>query len=562
MVAKHKSSLLLTLGAAGLLIGGGIAAYWILSQRNRLPEALPVGANLIPQDALVTVSVSTDPALWQNLRELGTKATQAELDRELSQLRDQFLTSNGYNYQQDIQPWVGKEVTVAVLPQPTPTLSTAPQQLAAANQQSMIAVLPIADPARAKQLLEPNSLKQNKWTERTYKGVKIEQSQGSSDTTYSATVLDGQFLVLTNSPKAVEEAIDTEKSENSIATTPGFTAALDKIHLPQPFAQLYLNIPATTKFIAANSGQSIFPQTLTQLQENQGLATTVTLKPEGIELQSISWLQPNSNSKRLVENKAGGMPSRLPADTLMMLSGGDLQQLCQDYLLSSSNPKAPITPDNLRAGVNSVTGLDLDRDFLSWMKGEYSLSLIPSAPKANDPNNFALALGLMVQTSDRAQAEKTFQQLDQLMSSRYQFHVQQAQIGGQPVVNWIAPYGTLTATHGWLDGNVAFLTVGAPVANQIIPQPGKTSLANSASFQKTVPLQPSPNNGQLYIDMDRLLKTFPGIQSLQSPYIDAIRSIGVTTAVSDERSIRYNAFISLKNSSESNPLPSPVVPSP
>ncbi|MBV8887863.1 MAG: DUF3352 domain-containing protein [Chroococcidiopsidaceae cyanobacterium CP_BM_RX_35] len=314
--------------------------------------------------------------------------------------------------------------------------------------------------------------------------------------------------------------------------------------------------------MATNSGQTIFPQTLTQLQENQGLATTVNLKPQGIELQSISWLQPNSTSKHLVENKAGGMPNRLPADTLMMLSGGNLQQLWQDYLLSSSNSKAPITSDNLRAGVNSLTGLDLDQDFLSWMKGEFSLSLIPSAPKANASNNFALALGLMVQTSDRTQAEKTFQQLDQLMSSRYQFHVQQGQIGGQPVVNWIAPYGTLTATHGWLDGNVAFLTVGAPVADQILPQPGTTTLASSALFQKTVPPQPSPNNGQIFIDVDRLLKTFPGIQSLQQPYIDAIRSIGVTTAVSDEHSIRYNAFVSLKNTGEPNPLPSPTTPSP
>ncbi|MBV9388737.1 MAG: DUF3352 domain-containing protein [Chroococcidiopsidaceae cyanobacterium CP_BM_ER_R8_30] len=556
MIAKHKSSLLLTLSVTGLLIGGGIVAYWVLSQRNSSPQALPMGANIIPQDALVTVSISTDPAKWEHLREFGTKATQAELDRELTQLREQFLTNNGYDYQEDVQPWVGQEVTLAVLPQPAPTPGTVPPP-PGTSQQSVMAVLPIADPVRAKQLLEdPKPLKQSQWTKRTYKGVQIEQSQGASD--YSATVLDGRFLVVTNNPKAVEQAIDTDKSGTSIATTPGFTAALEQIQASQPFAQLYLNIPAAVRFMAANSGQSIFPQTLTQLQENQGLATTVTLKQEGIELQSISWLQPNSSQKHLVENNAGGMPSRFPADTLMMLSGGDLQQLWQDYFLSSSNSKAPIAPANLQAGVNSLTGLDLDRDFLSWMKGPFSLSLIPSAPKANVPNNFALALGLMVQTNDRAQAEKTFQKLDQLMSSRYQFNVQPAKINGQPVVKWVAPYGTLTATHGWLDGNVAFLTVGAPIAEQIVPNPGTNTLASSALFQKTVPPQPNPNNGQVFIDMDRLLKTFPGIQSLQQPYIDAIRSIGITTAVSDERSIHYNAFVSLKNAGEPDPLPSPT----
>jgi hypothetical protein len=555
MIAKNKSSLLLTLGAAGLLISGGVIAYWILTQRSELPEALPVGANVIPQNALLTISVSTEPAQWQHLREFGTKTTQAELDRELVQLRDRFLTSNGYNYQQDIQPWVGKEVTLAFLPQPNPpTPNAAPPP--------MVMVLPIANPVRAKQLLEnPKPLKQSKWIERTYKGVQIEQSQGLPDANYSATVLDGRFLVLADNPKTTEQAIDTYKGGASIAATPGYTQALGKIQASQPFAQLYLNIPAAAKFAAMNSGQTVFPQ-MTQIQDNQGLATTMTLESEGIGFKSISWLQPNSSQKHVVENKAGKMASRLPADTLTMLSGGDLQQLWQDYVLSSSsNPGVPTSPDNLRAGLNSLTGLDLDRNLLSWMGGEFSLSLIPSAPKAGDSDNFALALGLMVQTSDRSQAEKTFQQLDQIMSSRYQFQVQKTQVAGQPVVNWTAPYGTLTATHGWLDGDVAFLTVGAPVTDQIVPKPG-TSLASTGQFQKTVPSAPSPNNGQIFLDVERLLKTFPLPQlSLeQQTFVEAIRSIGITTAVDDERTILYNMFVSLKKVNEPEPLPSPRMP--
>jgi len=37
------------------------------------------------------------------------------------------------------------------------------------------------------------------------------------------------------------------------------------------------------------------------------------------------------------------------------------------------------------------------------------------------------------------------------MSRQYQFRLQKAEVKGQPVVNWIAPAGTLTATHGWLE---------------------------------------------------------------------------------------------------------------
>lgn len=550
-MTKKKPSLLLTLGAAGLLIGGGVAAYWVLNQRNGLPGNMPVAANIIPQDAVLTLSVSTDQGQWQQLREFGTPQTQAELDKNLVQLRDRLLTSNGYNYQQDIQPWVGKEVTIALLsPQSntqTPNSTSIPTA-AYSKQQSVVMVLPIDNSARAKQLLEkPKPLKQGKWIDSTYKGVVIKEKQGVPSENYSATVLDGRFLVVTDNPTATERAIDTYKGGASLATTAGYTEAMGKIKASQPFAQLYVNVPAAVRVAAANSARPISPQ-VAQLQQNQGLATTMTLEPEGIRFKSISWLKPNSDQKHVVENKAGRMQSRLPAQTLMMLSGGNLQRLWQNYVQGAqSNPLTPIPPENLRAGVQSVTGLDLDQDLLGPMGGEFSLSLIPSAPKGGSPENFALSLVLMVQTSNRSRAEKTFQKLDQVISRQYQFQIQKELVGGQSVVNWVAPYGTLTATHGWLDGDVAFLTLGAPVADQIVTKPS-TTLALTEQFQKTVPSELSPNNGQFFLDMERAVKTFPLAQlsSSQQIWLEAMRSIGVTTAVSDERSIRYDIFVSLK----------------
>jgi hypothetical protein len=49
MPEKNKPSLLLTLGAAGLLTGGGVAAYWVLSQQNYLSGDMPVGAISFPK---------------------------------------------------------------------------------------------------------------------------------------------------------------------------------------------------------------------------------------------------------------------------------------------------------------------------------------------------------------------------------------------------------------------------------------------------------------------------------------------------------------------------------
>ncbi len=553
MPEKRKSSLLLTLGAAGLLTVGGVSAYWLMLQRQAGLEAMPVGANIIPQDALVALSVSTDTKQWQQIRQFGTQQTQAFLDQNLAQLRDRFLSANGYNYQQDIQPWVGKEVTIALLPPQvnSPATNSSPNSSATAvGQQSLVIVLPIENQAAAQQLLaQPKPLKQGKWIERNYKGLEIKETQGLVTQNYSATVLDRRFLVVTDNPKATEKAIDTYKGTTaSLVQTAGYTKALGEIATNQRFAQLYINVPVAARVAATNPASSFSPQGLAQLQNNQGLATTMDLEPQGIRMKSISWLKPNSKRVLVVENKAGKMPSRLPSETVMMVSGGNLQRLWQDYAQGvESNPLAPIRPQEWRDGVKSITGLNLEQDVLSWMGGEFALSVIPAAPQAGASKDFALALVFMIQTNNRNQAEQSLQQLDRVMQSRYQFQVKETKVKDRSVVNWIAPFGTVTATRGWLDEDVAFLALGAPVAERILPQPG-TTLASSEQFQQTVPSQLNPTNGQFFLNVEPAVKSLPLPQffSAQQMLFDATRSIGVTSAVSDERSMRYDIFVALK----------------
>ncbi|MBN3910422.1 MAG: DUF3352 domain-containing protein [Nostoc sp. NMS1] len=569
MKKNKKPSLVLTLSAAGLLIGAGSLAYWLLSQRQISSSDLLVGANIIPGDALFAVSLTTDPQQWQKLREFGTKETQAELDRNLVELRDRFLTNNGYDFQKDIAPWVGNDVTIAIL---APASKAVPKPVttnedAASDQQSMVMVLPVKNPEIAKNILaQPKTLKQGKWIDRIYQGIAIKQSQGQTGENLSAALLDGRFLVITDSPKATERAIDAYKNQTSLATTGGFAENFPKIANYQRFGQFYVNVPTAAKIAAASPNRPLPAQVLAQLQNNQGLAGTMTLEAEGIRFKGVSWLNPNSQRVLAVENKAGKMQSRVPAETLMMLSGGNLQRLWGDYVLTSQgNPLSPIAPEQLRGGIKSLTTLDLDKDLLSWMKGEFSLSVIPSTPKEGSPNDFRAGLVFMVQASNayggqslRNSAEASIKQLDDVMRNQYQFQVQRAKVAGQPVVNWVSPYGTLTATHGWLDEDIAFLVVGAPITDKIVPKPNNT-LASTIPFQQTVPTEPNPINGQFFLDVERTANNFPlpTVIPNQQTLLAATRSIGMTSAVSDNRSNLYDIFITLKKVRNTTPLPSP-----
>jgi hypothetical protein len=557
MLKKKKPFLLISLGAAVLLIGGGVAAYWLLVQRNLSQANAP--AQLIPQDALVTASISTDSEQWQQLRQYGTPETKAALEKQLLQMRDTLLTANGYNYEKDIQPWLGKTVMVAYLPFGA-AVGTVPGQVPPTGNSYLpdIIVLPIENPTQAKQLLEKTkSQKATQFFERTYKGIQIRETQKSNSQNFSATVL-GRFLVVTDNPRITDRVIDTYKGAASVAATPGYIKELRKINAQKPFAQVYVNMPAVMAAVAAKSARSLSPENLAAKHQRQGMAATVTLEPEGMRFQGISWLKPNSTQKHVVENTTSRLPKRLPADTLVMVSGGNLARLWQGYVRGAeSNPLLPIPPANLSAGLEATLDVDLEEDLLSWMEGEFVLALVPASSDAltSPENQQSTPLGagvvLMVEASDRTRAEKSLQRLDQVMATRYQFLVEKNKLGGQPTVSWTSPLGGISGTHGWLEGSVVFLTFGAPIAGEIIPQPPAT-LTQTDLFQQGVPTQPNPNNGQFFLDVERTINSNKlNLPQLLPPEFRllarAIRAIGVTGAINDQRSSRFNLFVQLKS---------------
>ncbi|MBW4648085.1 MAG: DUF3352 domain-containing protein [Kastovskya adunca ATA6-11-RM4] len=557
MPKHNKSFLLLALGAAVLLVGGAGVTYWLLVQRNFLQGNIPNGATLIPQDALMTISVSTDTRAWQQVKSYGTPETQAALENKLGSLEESLLDANGYNYSRDVEPWLGDTVMLAYVATGVVSVAT--------PLQTNVMVLPIKNWAQIRGLLEKTQ-SQLGVVERTYKGIPIYESRNSEGQQFSATVLE-RFLVVADTPQALDRVIDTYKGGASIATTPGYAENLGKIRTLAPFAQMYFNVPAIAATAAANSTQSLSVENVAQAQQKQGIATSVMLKPEGLQFQGISWLKPDSRQTFVVENTPGTLPRLLPADTLVMMSGGHLVRWWQDYVKGTqSNPLSFFPPATLRAGVKETTGLEWEQDLLPWMNGEFVWGLIPAA--ADTDSNLGAAMVFMVQVSDRRAAEQSFQKLDQVMASRYQFQVNQSQLGGQAVVNWTSPLGGISATHGWLDDNkIAFLTIGAPLAQTIVLQP-KTTLTQTPLFQQIVPSQPKPNNGQFFLDVERLLSAenlmLPQLPPEQIKFVKAIRTIGVTAAIADERSSRFDIFVQLKSTRTSNPSTNkaPALPQP
>jgi Protein of unknown function (DUF3352) len=550
---KQRQKLAKT-GAATLLVGLMAIGCWkLLSGRSGTLDTSN-GMNLLPQDTFFSVSISTDAERWQKFTEFGIPESRGVFQQQIAKFQTDFLTHYGYDYQRDIQPWIGKQILLGYLDNPGATVDKSVPAKAVAKQ--TIAILPIADRGAAQRVVEQHQTPIDaNLVESNYKGVAIREFKGKTGTMAIAIV--DNYVAITTDRSGLERVIDTQQGGKSLLTVPGYTKALTEIEIDRPFAQLYMNVPVAMAVGAASSPQTLEPAKLAQAQNQQGIAANATLEAEGIAWKGISWLKPDAKQKLVVENQGQNMAENLPANTLAMVSGGNLQRLWQDYVREAdANPLAPLKPDKLVKDLDTATGLTLDSEILNWSKGPFGIAMIPK------PDGVDTELGagfvMIQQASDRSAAEKAFKRLDSKMSQT--FKINQVKIGGRDAVEWASPLGAARANHGWLDRNMAFLSLGAPVANTFVPQP-KSRLSDTALFQQSTRSNLDHHNGQFFIDVDRTINAgnlpLPAISPEVRAGFQAVKSLGVTSAIFDESSNRFDIFVALKKVPGVAALPSP-----
>lgn len=593
---KKKPTLLLTVGTAVALLAGGATAWWLL---QRTPIAvLPVGADILPQNTAVSFSLTSDASQWRRLRQYGTAESQAGFDRSLATWRDRLFVQNGIDYQRDIQPWVGEEITVAFLNPAPLEAQTSNGSDAQANgkevlpyrppnsaefDRSAVMILPISDAQKAQQLMTAPKVKSNQqWADRDYKGVKIREVHGQTQLDYAAALIDNRFLVVSGDVQSIEQVIDTTKGAASVSQNSDYGRAFSQLRdeITNPFLRLYVNVPAATEFATNNANQPIPPQLLSLLQNNQGLASAMSLESDGIRFRGATWIATNSRTRLKADNDAERMPVLLPSETVLMASGDNLKEFWQNYSqpanqTTNSQTESPqpapgrlFSANSIQQNFRNLTGLDWDKDVIPWTGGEFAISLL-SAPPATEGATATAGLLLMVQASDRRAADETFTKLDQAMQERNSWQVKEAELEGQPTITWTSPFAALTVTRGWLDGNIAYLAVGSGVAEAVVPTPTKP-LANNDLFRNATATDLESNSGHFFMAVDQLANPninlpVPNLPESNRNTLSAIRAIGLSSFVQDNRTTRFDLRVLTPRSDKTPgalPTPTATEPSP
>ncbi|OUL36441.1 metalloendopeptidase [Nostoc sp. T09] len=555
---ESKSKFLIPTIGAAVVLTGGIAAYMYFKGGPAGDGAGALGsAKVVPSSALMATYITTDPQAWAKLQQFGTPEAQQLVAKGLESFNKDMLKDSNISYEKDIKPWAG-DVMVAVLP-PTAvkpaqfnTPATPNKPLKLQSEPNILLVIGIKDKIAA--LNFGNKLKAQKgvkFQESDYKGEKITETTDKGKPTYSV-VLNNSQLILAPEKQAVEQAIDTFKGQPSFASKEGASNILSRgVDVKNTLAQIYIpDYAGMVKQLAAANpqGTQLPPQTLKQLQQVKSMVAGVSVDDAGLRVKAIANLDPQLN-KFQYQNTPAKIVGQFPTDTFALVSGQGISRAWSSVLEQSKDyPEFNQAVAQVRQQLKSVVNLDLDKDIIGWMDGEFALGMIPSNQGILASVGFGGAL--LFDTNDRKTAESTLSKLDDLIKKQ-SVKVAQRNVGGKDITEWQVPQQGALLSHGWLDRDTLFVAIGEPVA-QAIASNKSQSLDNSDTFKAVTGSLQKPNGGYFYVDMDKtmtLVNRFAVAQPVPpeaSAILSSIRGLGVTATSPDKSTSQVEMLLALK----------------
>ncbi len=239
-----------------------------------------------------------------------------------------------------------------------------------------------------------------------------------------------------------------------------------------------------------------------------------------------------------------------------------MAQFWQDYRRDYiTYPIQAFNPSLFEQGLQDSIGLSWEKDLLNWMKGEFAIAMVPMPGAA--ATKMPIGLVALVKTNNRGEAEKSLQQLDNAMISRQRYQVAPGKFNNEPVVNWRDPLTGTTVTRGWMNDDIAFFSVGTPITGTFFPNV-QASLNDQPKFRRTATDSLNQTkqdaNGFVFMNVEQIfaMPTLPPLLRWLEPYRDfgeAVQAIGMNAFTSSDRTMRFDAFVQLKQGTPAGPLP-------
>lgn len=579
-MTERKTNLLPIIGGAAVVVAGGVGAYFFFNKPAILPTGTSVSGTLtvVPKQSLMAMSISTDGAALSQIEQFLSPETKKLYDTELDKFRKN-LSSSDFDYDKDVKPWIGKNVTIAFLPsgktanlvpnssqsalQPryVPMSNTGsiqfvqnkePEKAESASAPNVLLVIEVKDKAGAEKFLSEKVKTKagGKEKQSEYKGVKITQYGEGSNSSATATV--GDYLIVTPREQLTQKAIDTFKGEPSLASS----ISADDLKLKNTVAQVYIpNFGESIVELSALNpkAETIPPESLEQLKKVKSINLGFGIDDSGIRFKALGKF--DQEAIAALKNSPNKIIGQIPSQAFAVITGFNIKNSWEQFAKSAEkNAEIKKSLDEARTQLkSSPLALDLDKDIFGWMDGEYAIASVSGKPEGILAQTQGLAPVLLLQTTNRSAGESLLKKLDDFISKNGG-KVDKKDVGGVAVTEWSVPGAPgAIVSHGWSQQDTLFLTA-SPIVSLFVPKP-TSALEADPTFKSVVSTLPTNNVGYFYIDADKtwgIVQSFlPAAEKEKTPpevkaLITSIRGLAVTAAYPKPDTAEVEAILALK----------------
>jgi hypothetical protein len=534
--------------------------YWILAQS---PLSLlqggvtnnPTGAILIPRQAPVMVSLLVNPDRLEAFSQLvASPGKRKRSRREIQEVERSLLAKTGLNYQKEIQPWLGEEITLAV------TSLDLDRNQKNGTQPGYLLAVNTKDSELAKEFLQVAYSQQaiagtTDLIFEEYKGVNL-IAQKPLDPTKTSVLLNasavvGDFVLFANDIKVLRTAINNVQIPDLNLNNTSYYQNAVKTNLEPRIGQVYVNIPAFSAWIAHES----VPETP---EVTQIVNIAFSLKSEGLMAQT-ALIGVNNPENRLPSlTQPVGALNYVPANSIVTAASVNLNQFWQtvETDLDANSPLQQLVKQLINR-LQQPLGLNLPKDIFNWVQGEYSLALVPNS-EGDAPDWVFVA-----EQVPGAEGENAIANLDELAQQ------QGYSVGSLPLLDTtITAWTKLTTAKGEKKGSLARLEAQVRGVHTLVDKYAifatsveamaqalsaeEMSLAQTEKFKQAISALPTDNDGYFYVDWNQseaiITKKLPIIRVIElagKPLFKNLRSLTLSSQGSEQGIQRATIFFNL-----------------
>jgi len=377
---KQKSFFVgLTIATIVLLIFSIVAVAKVLSANPKdylAANLQPTAAQFLPRRSPLVAAFLVNPDRLNLAAKLATKPSdRRQLEREITDFKTQLKQAWQLDYEQDIQPWLGSEVTLAV------TTTDLDRNATNGLQAGYLIALSTDRPDLAQKYLDKFWQKQTKTgsdlTFEQYQGVSLISTNiannsdlQSSNQNFAQAIANakiGKFILFANDPRVIRNAINNLQAPNlALARSVGYQNSLKQ--LTSGFALAYINPREIQAWVQPNANNNSLPLNLMVGLKSSNL---------GIKTETILALNPTNSSLPAIANTGMDILNYVPLGSSLLV-GNNLAQLTSNI----SNP-TQINPllGQAIAQLKSVLGFNLDSASFDWITDQYAIALLPTNSK-------------------------------------------------------------------------------------------------------------------------------------------------------------------------------------